>query len=112
MYDLTHAGLLWSKKFGGELIAKWFERSQANTCVFRRKYLRKVIVIIVVYVNDFLVLSETKLDEHQALEKLRSSFPIKDLGEISYYLGYHITRDRKARMVIFDQRRYAQTVTK
>ncbi|CAM9703144.1 unnamed protein product [Ascophyllum nodosum] len=80
MYGLMHAGLLWSKKFGGELISKGFERSQADPCVFRRKHLGKVVVIIVVYVDDLLVLSETKQDEHQALEDLRSSFPIKDLG--------------------------------
>ena len=96
MYGLMHAGLLWSKKFGGELIAKGFERSLADPCVFRRKHLGKVVVIIVVYVDDLLVLSEMKQDEHQALEDLRSSFPIKDLGEVSYYLRCHITRDRKA----------------
>ena len=106
-----HAGLLLSKKFGGELIAKGFERSQADPCVFRRKHLGNVVVIIVVYVDDLPVLSKTKQNEHQALEGLRSSFPIKDLGEISYYLGCHITRDRKARTVMFDQRRYAQMVT-
>ena len=60
-----------------------------------------------VYVDDLLVLSETKLDEHQALEDLRSSFPIKDLGEISYYLGCHVIQDRKARTVMFNQQRYA-----
>ena len=66
-YGVMHAGLLWSKKFGGELISKGFERSHANLCVFRRKYLGKVVVIIVVYVDDLLVRSETKQDEHQAL---------------------------------------------
>ena len=55
--------------------------------------------------------NETKQDDHQALEDLRSSFPIKDLEEISYYLGCHITQDRKARTLMFDQHRYAQTVT-
>ena len=109
-YGLMHAGLLWSKKFGGELIAKGFERSHVDPCVFRRKHLGKVVVIIVVYVDDLLMLSETKQDEHQALEDLRSIFPIKDLGEISYYPGCHITRDRKARTVMFDQQRYAQTI--
>ena len=110
MYGLMQAVLLWSKTFGGELIAKGFERSQADPCVFRRKHLGKVVVIIVVYVDDLLVLSETKQDEHQGLEDLRSSLPIKDVGEISYYLGCHITRDRKTRTVMFDQR-YPQTVT-
>ena len=112
MYSLMHAGLLWSKTFGRELIATGFKRYQADSCVFRRKHLGKVIGIILVYVvGDLLVLSETKQDEHQALEVPRSSSPIKDLGEISYYLGCHITRDRKARTVMFDQQRYAQTVT-
>ena len=93
MYGLIHSGLLWSKKFGGELIAKGFERPQANPCVFRRKNLGKVVVIIVVYVDDllFIVLSETNQDEHQALEDLRSSFPIKDLREISYYCTWGVT---------------------
>ena len=64
MCGLMHAGLLWSKNFGGELITRGFERSQADSCVFRRKHLGKVVVIIVVYVVDLLVLSETKQDEH------------------------------------------------
>ena len=106
-----HARLLWSKKFGGELIAKGFERSQADPCVFRRKHLGKVVVNIMVYVNDLLVLSKTQQDEHQELEDLLSSFSIKDLGEISYYLRCHITRDRQARTVMLDQQRYAQMVT-
>ena len=86
MYGLMHAGLLWSKTFGEKLIPKGFERSQADPCVVRRKHLGKVVVFIVVYVEDLLVLSETKQDEHQALEDLRSSFSIKNLGEISYYM--------------------------
>ena len=65
-----------------------------------------------VYVDDLLVLSERKQEEYQALEDLRSSFPIKDLEEISYYLRCHITRDRKARTAMFDQKRYVQAVTK
>ena len=110
IYGLMHAGLLWSREFGVELKAKGFERSQADPCVVRRKHLVKVAVFIVVYVDNLLVLSETKQDEHQALEGLRSSFSIKDLGEISYYLGCHITRDRKARTVMYDQQCFAETV--
>ena len=48
MYGLVHAGLLWSKTFGGELEAKGFERSQVDPCVFRRRRQGKVVIIIVV----------------------------------------------------------------
>ena len=96
MYGLVHAGRLWSKTFETELEAKGFERSQADLCVFRRVLRGKVVVIIVVYVDDLLVASATKRDEEQALRDLHSCFPIKDLEEASYYLGCHITRDRDA----------------
>ena len=94
MYGLVHAGLLWSKTFSAELAAKGFEHCQADPCAFRRVLRGKVVVIIVVYVDDPLVASETKRDEEQAINDPPSCFPIKDLGEAGFYLGCHITRDR------------------
>ena len=64
--------------------------------MFRRNLLGKVVVIIVVFVDDLLVASETKRDEEQAINDPRSYFPIKGLGEAGHYLGCHITRDRDA----------------
>ena len=70
----------------------------------------KVVVIIVVYVDDLLVASETKRDEEQAMKDLRYCFPIKDLGKTGFYLGCHITRDRDAGTLKLDQHRYVRTV--
>ena len=67
--------------------------------------------MIVVYVNNLLVISETKRDEEQALENLCASFPVKGLGEVLYYLRFHIIRDREVKRVTFDQHRWVQTVT-
>ena len=52
-----------STTFNGELPAKRFEHCQANPCVFRRLMRGKVVVIIVVYVDDVLVASEMKHGE-------------------------------------------------
>lgn len=60
MYGLIHAGLLRSKKFGGEMIAKGFKWSQVDPYVFRRNHLGKAVVTILVYVDDLLELSGTK----------------------------------------------------
>lgn len=62
-----------------ELETKGFERSQADPCVFRRVLRGKVVIIIVVYVDDLLMTSATKRDEEQALRNLHSYFSIKDL---------------------------------
>ena len=93
-----------------ELTARWFEQCQADPCVFRRVLRGKVVVIIVVYVDDLLVASESKCDKEQAMKDLRSCFPIKDLGEAKFYLGCHITRDRDAGTLKLDQHHYVRTV--
>lgn len=93
MLGLIHAGLLWSKEFGTEVNAKGYERSQTDPFVFRRVLRGKVVVIIVVYVDDLIVASTTNRDEKQAQKDLHPCFPIKGLWEPSHYLGNNITRD-------------------
>ena len=110
MYGLVHAGLLWSKKFSAELVIRGFEQCQADPCLFRRVLPGKAVVIIVVYVDDLLVASETKRGEVQAINDLRFCFPIKDLGGAGFYLGCHITRDRDAGTLKFDQHHYVRTM--
>ena len=61
--------------------------------MFWRVLRGKVVVIIMVYVDELLMVSVTKRNEQQALRDLSSCFPIKDSGEDSYYLGRHITWD-------------------
>ena len=65
-----------------------------------------------VYVDDVLLASKSKEDEERTISDLRSCFKIKDLGEAEFYLGCHITRDRKERTLTFDQHIYAETVAK
>ena len=60
--------------------------------------------------RNLLEASETKRDEEQAINDLRSCFPTKDLGEAGFYLGYHITRDRDAGTLKFDQHHYVRTM--
>ena len=76
--------------------------------MFSRVLRGKIVVIIVVYINDLLVASETKHDEEQAINDLRSCFPAKDLGEARLYLECHITRDRDAGTLKLDQHRYVR----
>ena len=56
-------------KFCAELAAKGFGQCQADPCEFRR-VLRENVVIIVVYVDDVLVASETKRGEELLVASL------------------------------------------
>ena len=110
MYGLVYAGLLWSKAFGAELAARGFEQCQAKPCAFGRVLRGKVVVMIVVYVDDLLVVRKTKRGEEQAMKGLRSCFPIKDLGEAGFYLECHIARDLGAGTLKLDQHHYVRTM--
>ena len=110
MYGLVHAGLLWSKPFGAELAARGFEQCQAKPCAFGRVLRGKVVVMIVVYVDDLLVVRKTKRDEEQAMKGLRSVFPIKDLAKAGFYLECHIARDLDAGTLKLDQHHYVRTM--
>ena len=91
---------------------KGFEQSHADPCVFRRIVDGEVVTVIVVYADDILLASKTKEDEGRTLSDPSSCFKIKDLGEAEFYLGCHITRNREAMTLTFDQHIYAVTVAK
>ena len=110
MYGLVHAVLLWSKTFSAELAARGFEQCQADPCVFRRVLRGKVVVIIVVYVDDLLVASKTQSGEEQAINYLPFCSLIKGLGEAIFFLGSHIMRDCDAGTLKLDQQNYVRTI--
>ena len=69
-----------------------------------------MVTIIVVYMDDLPVASATKRDEEQSLNYLHSCFPIKDLGEASYYLGCPFLRDQDTGTLELDHHQYVQAL--
>jgi hypothetical protein len=53
----------------------------------------QVHIFILVYVDDIILTSNHKATISWILNKLKSDFAIKDLGELSYFLGIQATRD-------------------
>ena len=78
--------------------------------MFRQVLRGKIVVVIVIYVDDLLVAGETKRVKEKAINDLRSCFPIKALGEAGFCLECHITRDRDAGTLKFDQHHYVRTM--
>ena len=64
-----------AETFSAELAAKGFEQYQADPCGFRRVLRGKVVVIIVVCIDELLVASETKLGEERLVASLTATPP-------------------------------------
>ena len=94
IYDLVQVGRCWNMRLTNDLKTLGFEQSRVDPCVFRKFVAGKMEVILVVHLDDLLALTVTKEAMEIFVGQLHSTFKIKDLGEASYYMGCHITRDR------------------
>jgi len=64
------------------------------------------IVIIILYINDITLLSDSSKEISRIKLVLSSRFEMTDLGEIKSYLGVRITRDCSLKTLEIDQSRY------
>ena len=86
LYGLVNAGKTWYDHLHKGLLKLGFCQSLVNPCIF---YLGNIIVCI--YVNDMLLFSKTKHKIDNILEKLQETFMLSDEGDVSNYLGIHVT---------------------
>lgn len=61
------------------------QRSDADSCMFRRLADREVVAVIIVYVDDILPASKTRDDEERAISNLRSRSRVKGPDEADFY---------------------------
>jgi hypothetical protein len=66
--------------------------------------------VIGLYVDDLLILTPTVALMEQLKEQLSARFRVKDLGEISHYLGMKIRRSRQNRTIYMNQASYINKI--
>ena len=79
LYGLKQASQEWYKKIHIELESLGFTWSMSNHGVFKNN--NRTLVIIAVYVNDFLIFSSKLNTIQHTKSELSSCFDIKDLGD-------------------------------
>ena len=56
------------------------------------KRIDKWIVLVVIYVDDLIITSNSDVDIDELKLLLKQKFEIKDLGELCYFLGIEVIR--------------------
>lgn len=105
LYGLKQSSRVWNEKLNTVLLSTGLQRSSMDRCVY---YMinEKQILILIVYVDDFLIFSNDKQQEQQIVDTLMGNFKMKDLGPVSSVLGVRITRDEKKNSITIDQEGY------
>ncbi|CAI7786607.1 unnamed protein product [Closterium sp. NIES-53] len=94
----------WHAKLSATLGSLDFSASHSDTSLFIRSSPRRFLILV--YVDDMILLSDTKADMEQLKLSLQQRLKCKDLGDLTHYMGTAITRNRPARTITLSQSHY------
>lgn len=105
MYGLKQASRAWNEKLNSVLMGSGLKRCESDPCMY---YFidGETIMLLAVYVDDILIISNNFELEQQLVGQLRSIFKMKDLGEATSVLGVKISRDLRKSTIAIDQQHY------
>jgi hypothetical protein len=86
-----------------------FIKNIEEPCVYK-KVSGRVVVFLVLYVDDILLIGNDILRIEAVKSSLRKSFSMKDLGEAAYILGIKIYRDRSKRLIGLSENAYIDKI--
>ncbi|KAM1315704.1 hypothetical protein ACFX2F_019436 [Malus domestica] len=90
------------------ILSLGFVSSSSDTSLFIKKY--STITFILVYVDDIIITRSSPTVCQSIISKLQSLFPVKDLGDIHYFLGIEVHRSSTG--LFLHQSKYALDLLK
>ncbi|CAI7807056.1 unnamed protein product [Closterium sp. NIES-54] len=104
VYGLKQAPQEWHAKLSATLGSLGFSASHSHACLFLRSSPRRFFILV--YVDDMILLADSKTDMEQMKQQLQQRLKCKDLGDLAHYLSMAITRDHPARTITLSQSHY------
>ena len=112
IYGLVQAGGCWNNNFCDDMTAIGFEQAKTDPCVFRKVVEGEAEMVVVVHIDDILAHAKDQATVDRFAGELGQKFKLKEMGDAGYYMGCHITRNRKARELNLDQHLYVESMVK
>jgi len=109
LYGLKQSPRCWNATIHNFLVDQGFTRSITDYATYSKGKGRDQ-VILALYVDDLLILSEDLNQVLRVKSALASRFEMVDFGEVKTVLGMQITRNRAQGVLCIDQKKYAQAV--
>ena len=101
---LKQAPRAWYSKLSSKLIDLGFVASKSDTSLFIYQK-AGVTIYMLIYVDDTIVTSSSSDDVTALLQDLKEDFALKDLGDLHYFLGIEVQRNREG--LVLSQEKYA-----
>jgi len=107
IYGLKQAPRAWYSRLSEKLIKLGFVTSKSDTSLFiyRRQ---QVTIFMLIYVDDIIVTSSCPEAVTALLQDLKQDFALKDLGELNYFLGIEVQKQKDG--ILLSQGKYAKDI--
>ncbi|CAI7859718.1 unnamed protein product [Closterium sp. NIES-54] len=105
IYGLKQAPHAWYHKLEETLLAGGFKKSECDHSLFLLQE-KEQFLMLLVYVDDILLLSESSAMIEHVEEMLEMQFKCSKMGDVKYYLGMHVERDLDKGVLRLHQRKY------
>ena len=106
LYGLKQSPRQWYKRFDQFMKGQRYTRSKFDHCVYFQKLQEGTFIYLLLYVDDMLIASKSKVEIERLKTQLNLEFEMKDLGEAKKILGMEICRDRAHGRVSLSQKQY------
>ncbi|CAI7893893.1 unnamed protein product [Closterium sp. NIES-54] len=107
IYGLKQAPRAWYHKLEETLLAGGFKKSECDHSLFLLQE-KKHFLMLLVYVDDILLFSESAAMIERVEEMLEMQFKCSKMGDVKYYLGMHVERDLDKGVLRLHQRKYCE----
>lgn len=108
LYGLKQSPRCWNLKFNNFLKMFKFKESHADKCIYRG-IVKDKIVYLALFVDDGLIISESKAAIQAVITKLESLFEIT-VSDVSTFIGIQIECDRAKKQMFIHQSMYTRCV--
>ena len=107
LYGLVRSPLLWQNDFSSQLVKWGLKQVKEEPCLFINDWL-----VVFFYVDDIIVLChQSQLARMYAFkQQLTERYEMRDLGDLSWFLGIRVLRDRPNRKLWLCQDSYFEKV--
>lgn len=111
IYGLKQSPKCWNEKFNDFMKQEQFKNSLYDTCLYVKNS-SNVIIYVLLYVDDIIIVGNNLEEIQKFKSQLCSVFEMVDLGQVKYFLGLSIERNREERVFKIHQSQYTQEILK
>ena len=109
LYGLKQAGRTWYDTIHDAFVRDYgFTRMEADHCLYLVRRENGDFILVLLFVDDLALASNSRKMLDGFKKSLMEKFEMKDLGELRWFLGMRITRDRERRTLGIDQSQYIE----